>query len=743
MFADIIVDVSVEALDRTFQYKIPEGLSREVRPGSVVKIPFGRANKIITGFVVGLSQEANWPEDKLKEIAEMESKEIAIEGKLLSLAAWMRERYGGTMSEALKTVLPVKKQIKSVEIHWLNFLVSKEEVEEEIAVCRRKNHRAKVRFLEGMISEGGQMTSKLARQKYQVSTAVIQAYVDRGFVAMDSQIDYRTPLTYEKIQAKISLNPEQEEACQTFWRDYEEGIRKTYLLYGITGSGKTEVYIEMIRRVIQMGKQAIVLIPEIALTRQTVKRFIKNLGDRVTILNSRMSEGERFDQYQRVKEGLVDIVIGPRSALFVPFSNLGLIIIDEEHETSYKSETTPCYHARETAIQLAKLCHASLVLGSATPSMESYVAACQGNYQMLKLTHKAKNTFDARVSVVDLRQELAEGNRSVISRLLQEKIRDRLKKKEQVMLFLNRRGYAGFVSCRSCGYVLKCSHCDVSMTAHKNHVGEVDHLVCHYCGHSTYMPKTCPECGSPYVAAFGLGTQKVEEMLHRLVPEAKILRMDSDTTSGKNGHEQVLAPFRQGKIDILIGTQMIVKGHDFPNVTLVAALAADLSMHAGDYRSQERTYDLLMQACGRAGRGDKPGEMIIQTYNPDRYCIRAVEEQDPQIFYENEAAYRRVMNYPPYVRMMALLVTSESKARASACIYGLAEVLASETCQKIGPAEAGLSRAKDRYRYSMYLKANSWEELEKIKDTMEEWYRASGFFADCQLIFNMDPMNSY
>ena len=324
------------------------------------------------------------------------------------------------------------------------------------------------------------------------------------------------------------------------------------------------------------------------------------LGTRVTVLHSRMSEGEKYDQYCRIKEGKADIVIGPRSALFVPFDNLGLIVIDEEHENSYKSESPPCYHAREVAIRRAQMAGASVVLGSATPSVESYEAAKNGTYTLLELKNRAKNARKPEVHVVDLREELQQGNRSVFSRILQEKIRQRLSQGEQTMLFLNRRGYAGFVSCRSCGYVIKCSHCDISMTAHKSHQGDVDKLVCHYCGHATYMPKQCPSCGSPYIAAFGLGTQKVEEMLQKIVPKARILRMDGDTTTGKNGHEQVLAPFRRGEADILIGTQMIVKGHDFPNVTLVAALAADLGMYGGDYRCQERTFDLLMQASGRA-----------------------------------------------------------------------------------------------------------------------------------------------
>ena len=385
-----------------------------------------------------------------------------------------------------------------------------------------------------------------------------------------------------------------------------------------------------------------------------------------------------------------------------------------------------------------------MVLGSATPSVDSYQAAKNGEYQLLTMKKRAKDALLPVVHVVDLREELEAGNRSVFSRLLQEKIRERIGKKEQIMLFLNRRGYAGFVSCRSCGNVLKCNHCDVSMTAHKTHQGDVDMLMCHYCGHSIYMPEVCPKCGSPYIAAFGLGTQKVEEMLSRLVPEARILRMDGDTTTGKQGHEQVLAPFRRGEADVLIGTQMIVKGHDFPNVTLVAALAADLSMYASDFRCNERTFDLLMQASGRAGRGDKPGEMIIQTYNPEQYCIEAVKQQNAELFYENECAYRQMTHYPPFVKMMLVLVMAEQKKEAAGCVRALAETLQGrEELQVIGPSEAGLSRAKDRYRYVMYIKAETYELLQEAKARLEQTLKESQFARNCSVQYDMDPMNGY
>lgn len=747
MFADVIVDISVEALDRTFQYRIPESLQKKVKIGSRVKIPFGRGNREVMGFVIGISDVAMWPVEKLKSLLAVEQKEIPIEGQLLQLAAWIRNRYGTTMNEALKTVLPIKRQVKSVEEHWLNFVVSEEVVKKELNHCLLRHYKAKARLLQGMIAEQGQMTTAMAAKKYGVTKPVIDGMVKAGIISVTNQKKYRNPYDLEINPLKRKeLNDEQRYAVERFKTDFCAGKTNTYLLYGVTGSGKTEVYIEMIDEVLQRGQQAIVLIPEIALTLQTVRRFGNRFGDRVSILHSRMSEGERYDQYERCKRGEIDIMIGPRSAVFAPFSRLGLIIIDEEHEMSYKSEKPPKYHAREVARERAHMAGASVVLGSATPSVSSYYMASQGKYVLLTLKKRAAGACMPQVSVVDLRDELKAGNRSVFSRLLQEKLEERLKHGEQSMLFINRRGYAGFVSCRSCGFVLQCPHCEVSMTAHKNHVGVVDTLMCHYCGHAVAMPKVCPQCGSPYVAAFGLGTQKVEEMLQKRFPTARILRMDGDTTTGKRGHENVLEPFRQGKADILIGTQMIVKGHDFPNVTLVSALAADMSMYEGDYHSMERTFDLLMQASGRAGRSEKKGEMVIQTYNPKQYCIEAVRRQDADYFYDNELAYRRVAQYPPYTTMAAVLVLSEDKRQAQMCTDVLAERIKAscrKECTLIGPAEAGLSRAKDRYRYLLYVKVNKEEILEHIRKEIEEVASNPRWDKICTIQYDRDPLSGY
>lgn len=723
MYADVIIDIRVEALDKMYQYQIPEKLLPVIQIGVPVKVPFGRGNRVLSGFVVNITDQPAFDVGRMKEILTIEKKQVSVEGQLLEIAGFIRERYGCTMNEALRTVLPIKKKIKSVEEHWLNFAMEKSSVIDILHEYERKHYVAKARLIRGMLAEGGTITRRQADVKYQVKKTVVDALVKDGVITVTRERKYRNPLETptQAEETQTVLNAEQKAIVDSFSRDYRDGRRKNYLLYGITGSGKTEVYLHMLQTVLEQGKQAIVLIPEIALTFQMVSRFRKRFGNRVSVLHSRLSEGERYDQYERAKNGEIDIMIGPRSALFTPFDRLGIIVVDEEHEPSYMSEGTPRYHSDEVAAFRGKQVGASVVLGSATPSVKSYLAAQEGVYEQYRLTMRAGDALPPKIHVVDLREEMKAGNRSVFSRLLQEKIRERLERGEQTMLFINRRGYAGFVSCRNCGNVLQCSHCDVSMTAHKNYVGEVDSLVCHYCGHAIRMPETCPECGSPYIAAFGLGTQKVEEMLLRQFPTARILRMDADTTSGKHGHENVLSGFRQGKADILVGTQMIVKGHDFPNVTLSAALAADMSMFEHDYRSSERTFQLLMQASGRAGRGEKPGEVVIQTYKPEHYVIESVKEQDAEIFYENELAYRRMLKYPPCYSMITVFLSCEDRQRGMQCAHAMKSLalrLFEDRISVVGPSEEAVRRRKDRFQLTFYVKA---EKMQTIQELREVW----------------------
>lgn len=525
-----------------------------------------------------------------------------------------------------------------------------------------------------------------------------------------------TPLpSEEERDLPPELTEEQQQALGQLTEE-QQAENRPCLIFGVTGSGKTELYMALIRRAIEKKQQAILLIPEISLTYQNLRRFYRRFGSRIGVINSRQSEGEKCETLEKARNGELDLVIGPRSALFTPFPRLGLVIIDEEHEESYRSELTPRYHAREVAEQLCRLCGASMVLGSATPSLESYYRCEQGRYFLVRLTRRAvEGAALPKVELVDLRTELAEGNKSVFSRLLTEKIEDRLARKEQIMLFLNRRGFAGFVSCRSCGKALKCPHCDIGLTYHKSGY----RLKCHYCGYSVPYPDSCPSCGSPYIAAFGTGTQKVETLVQQAFPEARVLRMDADTTARKDGHSRILSAFSQEEADILVGTQMIVKGHDFPKVTLVGILAADLSLYAPDFRAAERTFALLTQAEGRAGRGERPGEVVVQTYMPEHYAITAATAQDYEGFYREEMGFRRLMHYPPSGGLLGALILGSDKAdtekRALLFKETVEEQFAGKGLQLIGPGEGGAQRLKDIYRQMILVKHPSAALLREVR----------------------------
>ncbi len=753
-YADIIVDISHENLDKSYQYSIPEELAEAAVIGALVLVPFGRGNRYIQGYIVGISNEPKWKVDLIKPIHQIVNNALVIESQLISLAYWIKETFGATINDALKTVIPVKKTVKAKEKKTLRLAVTVEEALEQLELFKKKNNRGRVRLLEvltGKETDGAdtavELDYELAVTKLNIARTTISDLQKLGIITTEVEKLYRNPFSHtssEKVQ--IHLSGEQQYITDTIIKEYQDGIRGTYLVHGVTGSGKTEVYLEIISAVIKQGRKVIMLIPEIALTYQTVMRFYRRFGDRISIMNSKLSQGERYDQFMRAKNGDIDIMIGPRSALFTPFSDLGLIIIDEEHEGSYKSETVPKYHAREVAIKRAEITGASVILGSATPSLESYSKALQGEYKLFNLPSRNGEARMPRIWIEDLREELKKKNKSIFSIHLKELIEDRLNKKEQIILFINRRGYAGFISCRSCGHVMKCPHCDVSLTAHNN-----GNLVCHYCGHEEAMPSKCPDCGSKYIAAFGTGTQKVEELVKREFPLARVLRMDTDTTKNKDGHERILSAFAGQEADILVGTQMIVKGHDFPMVTLVGILAADLSLYASDYRAAERTYQLLAQAAGRAGRGSLPGEVVIQTYQPEHYSIVAASRDDYLSFYNQEMNFRNLLKYPPAAHILAILTASkdEQKAAFAAKLLGGAAKEWSESAGItedtviIGPAAAVLSKANDIYRYMIYVKQLDYECLVHLKNYLEGYVNFSEHFNGCNIQFDFDPMNSY
>ena len=758
-YADIIIEISHEKVDRPFQYKIPQELADAVYPGVRVHVPFGRGNQDRLGYVVDLSEETEYPKEKIKEITSVDEKSTTAESSQIQIAYWLKRQYGSTMITALKTVLPVKQKFKMPEKKKVTALINRAELPAVIEECERKHQTAKVRVLQAL-TENDVLPYELIRQKLNVSAATLQALEKQGYLRIDSEAYYRNPVRHVKAGDKrVTLSEMQQHIIEDVIQEYRAGNPGTYLVHGVTGSGKTEVYLGIIEQMISMGKQAIVLIPEIALTYQTLLRFYQRFGDRVSVMNSTLSMGEKYDQIERAKNGLIDVIIGPRSALFTPFPNLGVIIVDEEHENSYKSESMPKYHARETAIQIASMHGAGVVLGSATPSMEAYYRAKHGEYKLYNMTGRQGGSSLPGVYTIDLREELKQGNRSVFSRKLQELMKERLQKKEQTILFLNRRGYAGFISCRACGHVMKCPHCDVSLSEHRNGM-----LVCHYCGYEEVKKSKCPVCGSKYLMGFKAGTEQIEEAIHKEFPEARVLRMDADTTRTKESYEKILSAFADEKADILVGTQMIVKGHDFPNVTLVGVLAADLSLNQNDYRAGERTFQLLTQAAGRAGRGNKPGEVVIQTYQPEHYSIVHAARQDYEGFYEEEMAYREFMQYPPVAHLLAVLITSgEQEAGALLCekmtemvkktadpdnsvtvVYGEheAEKQPWSGIQVIGPAEATIGKINDLYRHVFYVRHADYQILVEVKDRLEQFCKEQEL-KNQTVQYDFDPMNTY
>lgn len=756
-YAQIIIDISHGRLDRPFTYRIPEALQNDLCLGSLVVVPFGKGDTKRKGYVIGFSNTCEYPDGKLKEIEAIASGGTDVTGdNAVRLALWMKQRYGSTMAVAFRTVLTSRKQAKPCEHRSIHLLLSKEDAEKKRHEFAMKHQVARERLLRELMEAPDQPYS-LVIQKLHVTAPVIAALKKQGILEVRTETFLRNPVSIEKCEeAGIRLSPEQRAISEGVLQDFEalqEGkdIPRVSLIHGITGSGKTEVYIAIIEEIVKRGRQAIMLIPEISLTYQTLMRFYRHFGDRVSVMNSTLSESEKSDQFERARRGEIDVIIGPRSALFTPFPRIGAIIMDEEHESSYKNESMPKYHTREVAEKIASMQNGVVVLGSATPSLESYYQAKEGKYRLYELSRRLTGGTLPSVEITDLREELRAGNHSILSRRLSELVSDRLAKGQQTMLFLNRRGFSGFVSCRSCGFVPKCPHCSVSLSLHRG-----GRLLCHYCGYEEPMPDKCPECGSPYISGFHAGTEQAESFLSRQFPKARILRMDADTTRAKGSYEKILSSFANEEADILIGTQMIVKGHDFPNVTLVGILLADQSLNASDYRSAERTFQLLTQAAGRAGRGKYPGDVVIQTYEPEHYSIVHAAHQNYEEFYREEMVYRKLLRYPPAEHLLAIQIISRSEEHASLFAHktrALLEQLTAAAREKnpdrllfIGPAPAVLEKLRDEYRYVIYVKSPDYDTLIVCKDGVEaaaERAVKASREMDTMFQFDFDPINAF
>lgn len=804
--AKVIVDVPTMQTDQPFTYLVPENLNEQLAVGMRVEVPFGNGNRHVQGFVLAIEPMAATVLDEtnvqLKELVAVLDLKPVLNTEMLALADYMKEKTFAFKITCLQTMLPsvmradyqkyiyltdelseelqdqlfygleeiswdqaqergilpqlmaLRKQQK-VDIRYevttrnkvkmVRFIQAAKEFEqlEEIRLGLRKGAKKKEQLLYYLQRLGTEKVTAVKEMKeLGFSTALLNEAAKNGWLTFIEKEAYRDPFanqTFEKTTA-LSLNAEQQVAVETILQSVQEQQSQTYLLEGITGSGKTEVYLQVIAEVLNQGKTAIILVPEISLTPQMVQRFKSRFGEHVAVMHSGLSQGEKYDEWRKIERGEAEVVVGARSAIFAPIENIGVIIVDEEHEASYKQEETPRYHARDLAIWRSEYHHCPVVLGSATPSLESRARAQKNVYQRLRLTQRANQAATLpTIDVVDMRKEVENGNVSSFSMSLQEKLQERLEKNEQSVLLLNRRGYSSFVMCRDCGYVLPCPNCDISLTLHM----DSKTMKCHYCGHEERIPYRCPNCGQDKIRYYGTGTQKVEEELQTLLPESRILRMDVDTTRRKGAHEKILRTFGEGQADILLGTQMIAKGLDFPNVTLVGVLNADTALNLPDFRSSERTFQLLTQVSGRAGRAEKPGEVIIQSFNPEHYAIQLAKAQDYEDFYTKEMYIRHRGDYPPYYFTVQITASHPEENEAAKQMFQIATKLKqglSPQAILLGPTPNAIMRVNNRYFYQVIIKYKQEPMLQPLlKEILTDTQRATA--RGLKLSIDAEPMN--
>ena len=730
LYAEVIINSEAIEIDRPFTYKVKEEHNEIIQVGHRVKVPFGKGNRPVEGFVVGLKCEGVENIKRMKYIASIADEEPILSRDDLKVIEFLRETYLCKYIDAIRCIIPTGlmsgvKNKKKIVIGYVRELEGK--------FKEKENYKKLIEFIK---NNDGEYTKTELSKEFNFSLYTINKLLEENYICAEDKIVYRYNNRIYNEDSKKILNDEQKMAINTIMTSKDRG----YLLKGVTGSGKTEVYMNLVSEVLSAGKSAIMLVPEIALTPQMIERFKGRFGRNVALFHSKLSPGERYDEWFRIKKGEASLVVGARSAIFLPLRNLGLIIIDEEHENTYKSDHNPKYNTKEVAKFLCEIKNCKYVLGSATPSIESYYEAQNGRLKLVEMKNRVSNKPLPDTEIIDMRDEIKSGNLSILSRKLRKAVEENLEKGEQTILFLNRRGFSTFVSCRSCGYVFKCPECDVSMTYHKN-----GYLVCHLCGRAMKQTKVCPKCGSKYVKFFGAGTERVQEEVHKLFPKARILRMDVDTTRTKDSHEKIYNAFKDGEGDILIGTQMISKGLDFENVTLVGILAADISLNIPDYRADERTYQIITQVAGRAGRGDKKGDVIVQTYTPESMSLNYAVNNKYEELYEEEIKIRKAMNYPPFSKILLIngLSVNEEKLRTFMTKAGnlLKEVLKDkEDIQILGPTPCIITKIKEKYRWQIIIKGEINIELRKIiKDTLYELTKS--VYNDIRVSIDINPNN--
>ena len=770
--AEVIVDVPTLQTNNPYEFSIPVEFQEDIAIGMRVIVPFGQGNRQVQGFITKIKDKANF-QGKLKEISDIMDLEPVLNAELIELGEWMAQTTYSFRISCYQTMLPavlratyekvvkLKGEVSDEElfnifkgkdyISWeeiesrnltgkmlslkkedkieVNYLVddkvskkikrvvkrtmSIENLKKEYENIPNNAHRQKelVHLLISLEMNNSIDLSRLTKE-HNVSTSVVNRGVEKGWCTIEEVEIYRDPYRDSDIKetTSLTLNHEQQEAFNRIYQSIENKQSDIFLLQGITGSGKTEIYMQSIAEVLEKGQGALVLVPEISLTPQMVHRFKGRFGDEVAVLHSGLSNGEKYDEWRKIEKGEAKVVVGARSSVFAPIENLGIIVIDEEHETSYKQSDSPRYHARDVAVWRAERHKCPVVLGSATPSLESRARASKGVYSLIELNKRVNKKPLPEVKVIDMREEMRKGNQTLFSSLLEEALKDRLAKGEQSVLMLNRRGYSSFVMCRDCGFVLQCPNCDISQTLHM----DSHTMKCHYCGHEEGIPKICPTCDNRRIRYFGTGTQKVQEELEELLPEARILRMDVDTTRRKGSHEKILRAFGDKKADILLGTQMIAKGLDFPNVTFVGVLNADTALGLPDFRSAEKTFQLLTQVSGRAGRGDLTGDVVIQTYNPEHYAIQFAKEHNYEQFYYHEMKYRHLSDYSPYYFLTSIQVSHENEITAAKFIQQISEFIKpylSNEAIVLGPTPRFIARTHNKFHFQLIVKYKSEERL--------------------------------
>ncbi len=710
-YAEVIIDITNENVDKIFHYAIPENIKNTIKLGMRAFVPFGKSNRLREGYIIGFTNETEINENLIKNIYSLPDNYVIFNENMICVAKYMADKYYCSLSECLQCIMP--KITKNKFNNYININYENDNINELIEnIISKNNQQSKVlKFL----LKNDNIKSDEIQKVLGISRSPINTLEKNGIIKITPKQIKREPINIQdyKKTLPLPLNDEQNFAFNFIKNKIYEKSKKPILLHGVTGSGKTEIYLQLIEEVLKIGKKAIVLVPEISLTPQTVERFIGRFGEKVSVTHSKLSDGERFDQWKKAKDNEIEIMVGARSAIFTPFENLGIIIIDEEHESTYKSESTPKYDVKQVAEKICSLTGATLVLGSATPSIDTYYKVENNQYDIVCIKNRVNYNMP-KITIIDMRKELEKGNMSIFSKPLFEAIKENLKNNMQTILFLNRRGHSTFISCRKCGYVMECKNCNVNYTYHLKD----NKLRCHYCNNIENVPNVCPNCSSNYIKYFGIGTQKIEEQIKKYFNNARVMRMDMDTTSKKNSHQNILEDFKNHKADILIGTQMIAKGLDFPKVTLVGVIAADITLNSGDYKSSENAFQILTQVAGRAGRSTVKGNVFIQTYNPDHYSIKFAKNNDYIGFYNKEILERKIMFYPPFSNIFFIMICGDNESNVINAINFLHKVMLyynQKTNFYISDvAKANIYKINNQYRYKIIIKAKEETRLKNF-----------------------------